>query len=144
MNPNLFIYGTLLQPLATRIGRYLQSHGELLGDAYAPGRLYDLGHYPGLWYDAGSTKRIYGQVYRLSDPEEVLKELDRYEGIDPRRPSQNEYRREEVLATLAGRPLPCWCYLLNHPPDGLPEIFSGNYLDYIAGTGKHRDFLGTV
>lgn len=144
MNQNLFVYGTLLQPLATRIGRYLRANGELLGGAYAPGRLYDLGHYPGLWYEAGSIKRIYGQVYRLKAPEEVLKELDRYEGIGPAHPSQNEYRREEVLVSLNGQPASCWCYILNHPPDGLPEIFCGNYLDYIGKSGRHRDFLGTV
>ena len=144
MNQNLFVYGTLLQPLTTRIGRYLQAHSELLGEAYAPGRLYDLGHYPGLWYDDGSTKRIFGQVFKLTSPEIVLKVLDQYEGIDPFHPSENEYRREEVLATLNGQPVCCWCYILNHPPNGLPEIFCENYLDYMGGREAHEDFLGTV
>ena len=49
-----------------------------------------------------------------------------------------------VLANLNLRPTRCWCYVLNHPPDGLPEIFCGNYLDYISGSGLHRDFLDTV
>lgn len=144
MNPKLFVYGSLLQPLATRVGRYLQANGELLGDAFAPGRLYDLGHYPGLWYDAGSIKQIYGQVVRLKNPEKALKMLDEYEGIDPGNPSRGEYRREEVLASLNGHPVLCWCYLLNRPPDGLPEIFGGNYLDYIEDNGPHRDFLKSV
>lgn len=144
MNTNLFVYGTLLQPLTTRVGQYLRGNSELLGDAFVPGRLHDLGRYPGLWYDAGSPKRIYGQVFRLYSPEQVLKALDHYEGIDPATPSQNEYRREEVLANLNLRPTRCWCYVLNHPPDGLPEIFCGNYLDYLSGSGLHRDFLDTV
>ncbi|MCB9038862.1 MAG: gamma-glutamylcyclotransferase [Lewinellaceae bacterium] len=144
MNPNLFIYGTLLLPLSTQIGRYLQDNGELLGDALAPGRLYDLGQYPALWYDAGSAKRIYGQVFRLSDPDEVFKKLDPYEGIDPTHPSRNEYRREEVLVSLNRQPVSCWSYILNHPPDGLAEIFCGNYLDYVEGNEGHQGFLGGV
>ncbi|MCB9289651.1 MAG: gamma-glutamylcyclotransferase [Lewinellaceae bacterium] len=144
MNHHLFIYGTLLHTLSTRIGRYLKANGELRGDAYATGRLYDLGQYPGFWYDPGSTKRVYGQVYHLHNPEEAFRELDRYEGINPAHPCQNEYRREEIPATLNGQPVPCWCYVLNQPPGGLAEICSGNYLDFIEGSGKHRDFLGTV
>lgn len=144
MNQNLFVYGTLLQPLTTQVGSYLRGHSELLGEAYVPGRLYDLGHYPGLWYDIGSTKRIIGQVFRLSTADEVLKELDRYEGIDPTHPSRNEYRREEVLVTLNGQSVYCWCYVLNHPPDGLPEIFCESYLDYLKGREAHQDFLGKV
>ena len=51
---------------------------------------------------------------------------------------------EEVLASLNHQPVSCWCYVLNRPPDGLPEIFCANYLDYIEGNEGHQGFLGRV
>ena len=132
LSAHLFVYGTLLRGLPSPPGRYLRRHSKLLGNAYVNGRLYDLGTYPGLWYDAGSTKRIFGQLLLLDEPEEALPLLDEYEGIDPRHPSHNEYRREEALANWNGHPIPCWCYLLNQMPARKKEILCGNYLEYLG------------
>ena len=61
------------------MARRLRGAGRHLGVARAPGRLYDLGPYPGL---AAARRRgdwVVGDLYELAAPRALLRMLDRYE-----------------------------------------------------------------
>lgn len=113
----------------------LAKHARFIGDATVPGRLFDLGDYPGMIIaDEG---RVLGEVYEF-DPAHwghVITRLDEYEGCSASDPEPHEYRREVVNARLStGETIPTWAYVLNRWPAGLPEIKSGNYLASRART----------
>lgn len=140
----LFVYGTLMQPFDTSMNCYLQRHSRFLGAAEVKGRLYDLGRYPGLRLDGVVGRSICGHVYKLDRPGEVLAILDRYEGYDPSRPEAGEYRRTRINLDWGGQVLLCWVYLYNAEVDDLPEITSGNYLDYVTQNPVHQSFINSI
>src|SRR5262245_63792883 len=75
----LFAYGTLRPGAGHRMAAYLARRGRLLGPARAPGRLYDLGRYPGMTGPRAADEWVRGDVYELDDPAATLAVLDRYE-----------------------------------------------------------------
>ncbi|MEN3974620.1 gamma-glutamylcyclotransferase family protein [Emcibacter sp. SYSU 3D8] len=83
---------------------------DLVGPCRIPGRLHDLGAYPGLTRRPGMTE---GRLYRIRDPR-VLRLLDAFEAYWPRRPKQSEYLRRPVL--LANPALWAWVYVYNRKP----------------------------
>src|SRR5262245_35044135 len=68
----LFVYGTLRPEAEHKMGRYLAGRGWLFGPARAPGRLYDLGRFPGMTEAVGSDEWVRGVVYELEDPAATL------------------------------------------------------------------------
>ena len=69
---HLFVYGTLMSAAKSRLGRgeraRLFREGRSLGAAFARGRLYDLGRYPGMTDPHGPRELVHGEVVRLDDP----------------------------------------------------------------------------
>lgn len=65
----LFVYGTLRH----------QGIGHKIGDTKVPGRLVDVGDFPGYLPPKTPEEFVVGTL--LSVPPEMLKELDRYEGV---------------------------------------------------------------
>ena len=119
----LFAYGTLQPGLApasirTAVGRLVP-----VGGGAVPGRLYDLGAYPGATFDgAGGT--VHGTVLKLpaDDAAAVLAALDAYEGVP------DLYHRRPVTVTLAGGgELSCWAYAYNGDVTAGRPIPSGTY-----------------
>ncbi len=139
----LFVYGTLMQNVPSRMAAFLRERSDFAGTAHARGYLYDLGRYPGLVCDFRAEDWVRGHVYRLPAPEAVMPELDAYEGIDPQRPQSNEYRRDRIPVRLqnTGEELECWAYQYNLPVDGLLRIPSGDYLQYLQQNPKHQRFI---
>jgi gamma-glutamylcyclotransferase (GGCT)/AIG2-like uncharacterized protein YtfP len=81
-----------------------------------PGRLLDLGRYPGLVSGRG---RVRGEVYRLRDPE-LLAAVDREEGYN--------FERRRTVATLAdGRRVRAWIYRYRGPRERAVPIPEGDY-----------------
>ena len=104
----LFVYGTLQlgQPLHHELVR---ARAEFVGWARMPGRLYDLGRYPGAL--AAGDQVIPGELYRLPEPEPALRHLDTVEG--------RQFHRAMVRVMLEhGKPQQAWVYLLKRPPPG--------------------------
>lgn len=130
----LFVYGTLRRDPSHEMFHLLAKHARFLGEATVPGRLFDLGDYPGMIVP-DERGHVLGEVYDV-DPAHwpsVIERLDRYEGCAAGDPEPHEYRREIVLATLASGPqVPVWAYVLNHAPSRVREIVSGDYLSWRA------------
>jgi gamma-glutamylcyclotransferase (GGCT)/AIG2-like uncharacterized protein YtfP len=100
---HLFVYGTLRRGSNNQFARLLSEQQQLLGMARVPGRLYDLGSYPGARRADHSNEWILGEVFRLDDPGKLLAALDDYEG--------SEFERVIVPVHLDdGRSIDCWIY----------------------------------
>ncbi len=134
--PNrLFVYGTLRRDPRHEMFHLLARHGRFVGGATVPGRLFDLGNYPGM-IASDDKRRVVGELYEIDADHwaEVIARLDEYEGCATADPEPHEYRREVVNARLAtGTILPAWAYVLNRWPASFREIDSGDYLSWRAG-----------
>jgi gamma-glutamylcyclotransferase (GGCT)/AIG2-like uncharacterized protein YtfP len=123
----LFVYGTLLKGFRAH-GLLLRFRPRPLGAGHVPGRLYDLGEFPGAGEAAGDEDRIQGELYWLPRAEVAFKVLDSFEGFDPARPASNEFERKETIVTLAGRRrIRAWIYRLAPTQARGRRILSGNY-----------------
>jgi gamma-glutamylcyclotransferase (GGCT)/AIG2-like uncharacterized protein YtfP len=125
----LFIYGTLMPGLRLEA----QMHGaRFLGLAQVPGRLVDLGRYPGLLLGDGVVS---GEVYEVDDAH--LARLDVVEDMVPGDRAASQYWREEV--TVLSGPLQgqtVQTYVYNRPVNGCTPIPHGDYRRYIREVGR--------
>ena len=134
MPHHLFVYGTLLPELAPAGWRGPLSRCVRVGRGSLPGRLYDLGDYPGLVPDPSATGRVTGKVLRLPEPEDVLWVLDGYEAFDPADPAGSLFLRLPQEVDLDDGPrLACWVYVYNRDVGGAPLIPGGDYLSWLHG-----------
>jgi|ERR1044071_201107 gamma-glutamylcyclotransferase (GGCT)/AIG2-like uncharacterized protein YtfP len=135
---HIFVYGTLRRDPRHEMFHLLAKYGRYIGEASVPGRLFDLGEYPGMvWPD--DSKKVLGEVYEI-DPtqwEQIISRLDEYEGCGPSDPDPHEYRRELVSARLStGEMLRAWAYILNRRPAHMREIPSGDYISWREGAAR--------
>ena len=125
----LFIYGTLMPGLRLEA----EMHGaRFMGPAQVPGRLVDVGRFPGLLLGDG---QVTGEVYEVDAAH--LVRLDVVEGLVPGDPEASQYWREEV--TVLSGPLqgqPVQTYVYNRPVDGCTPIAHGDYRRYIREVGR--------
>ena len=119
--PFLFVYGTLQSAFRrNRFARRLAREGILVGPAKIPGRLYGLRRYPGLRPPQTAGEWVYGELYCLPRPAEILGLLDAYEAA--------EYRRVVRMVTLAdSRRVRAWVYLFGKPLARARRIESGRW-----------------
>ncbi|RMF21510.1 MAG: gamma-glutamylcyclotransferase [Bacteroidetes bacterium] len=137
----LFVYGTLMQGITSPIADRFHRESRFLGEGRLPGRLFDLGSYPGATYEPDSPRRVFGHVFQLLTPAPTLAWLDAYEGL----PHPGcEYLRREVPVQTAEGLLPCQAYLLRLPPDDFPEIPSGDYRTFWPSNPRHRRFINSL
>lgn len=124
----LFVYGTLRSDSGHPMNEVLQGFGGRVGRGKVRGVLYDVGRYPGAVKRSGTRAFVRGHVYRLRDSARALKQLDRYEGLDEKKPRSGEFRRSRIVVDLdTGRTVKAWIYLYNRPTAGLARIRSGDY-----------------
>jgi gamma-glutamylcyclotransferase (GGCT)/AIG2-like uncharacterized protein YtfP len=129
MTQLLFIYGTLMPGL--RLEAQMQG-ARFVGAAQVPGRLVDVGRYPGFLTGEGL---VTGEVYEVDDAH--LARLDAVEDMVPGDRAASQYWREEV--TVASGPLlgqPVQTYVYNRPVDGCTPIAHGDYRRYIREVGR--------
>lgn len=130
MSEYLFVYGTLRrgQPLH----RYLTTDKtRLAGEGKIPGRLFDLGEYPGAIPDTKRFSTIRGEVHELFAPDETLEVLDDVEGYDRKRPERSLFERRTARAALDdGRVLTVWVYFYRRPLRQASEIPDGDFARY--------------
>jgi gamma-glutamylcyclotransferase (GGCT)/AIG2-like uncharacterized protein YtfP len=111
MNPNLFVYGTLMSTAGHGMGAKLAREASFVGPASIQGRLYRIAWYPGAVDTPIAAERVYGELYRLADPVASLDWLDAYEGLSGGLHA-SEYRRVERIARpLGGAEVTAWVYL---------------------------------
>jgi gamma-glutamylcyclotransferase (GGCT)/AIG2-like uncharacterized protein YtfP len=125
----LFVYGTLRPGSAHLMAGFLAARARHLGPARAPGRLYDLGPYPGMVGPAADGDWVRGDLYELPQAQATLVALDRYEGYSVGREAECLFARGRTEAALeAGGRFRAWVYLYAGPlPEGR-RIASGDYL----------------
>lgn len=116
----VFVYGTLRRGASKPIEKMFPD-AERVTAGHAPGTLYDLGEYPGIWVNP-SGGWVVGEVYRI--PAKRLAALDEYEEVE-----RGFYTRREVEVRTATGPIRAQIYEYN--PDEFPdarEIPSGDWL----------------
>ena len=126
---HLFIYGTLMPGLRLQA----EMHGaRFVAAAQVPGRLVDVGRFPGLLQGEGL---VTGEVYEVDDAH--LARLDVVEGMVRGDRTASQYWREEV--TVLSGPLqgqPVQTYVYNRPVDACTPIPHGDYRRYIREVGR--------
>jgi gamma-glutamylcyclotransferase (GGCT)/AIG2-like uncharacterized protein YtfP len=106
-----------------------------VGEGRVPGRLCDLGNYPGAILDARSETNVTGEVFALPDGQSILPNLDSYEDFDPADRRTSLFVRERHPVMLSDwRRLECWVYVYNRNPGEAPLVVGGNYSKYKAAT----------
>jgi gamma-glutamylcyclotransferase (GGCT)/AIG2-like uncharacterized protein YtfP len=130
----LFVYGTLMRGFDHPMSRLLSRSADFLGEARCRGRLYRLKHYrikyyPGLVLSDDPADIVFGELYRLRAPEELLRELDAYECCGEGFAQPTEYIRQMLAVTLDGNTAEAWTYIYNWPVADLPRIASGRFLE---------------
>jgi gamma-glutamylcyclotransferase (GGCT)/AIG2-like uncharacterized protein YtfP len=129
INDLLFVYGTLLSA-DNEFAGYLKDNSTFYSQGKLKGRLFDIGEYPGAIISTDKDHEITGSVYRLTSPN-ALKVIDDYEGYGEGRDQPNLYIRKKLpVQTMEGL-VACWVYLYNLSVNGLVEIESGNYHNYL-------------
>ncbi|HVP28013.1 MAG TPA: gamma-glutamylcyclotransferase family protein [Myxococcota bacterium] len=123
---HLFVYGTLRPGLAPAPVARLLDGARSLGAARIPGRLYDLGAYPGARLEGEAGDEIQGEVFWVPDLAARLPALDRYEGFDPAAPERSLFVRTSCEARLAdGSRIACAVYVVAEMPPAARRIASG-------------------
>ena len=134
MNPNLFVYGSLLLRARHPMGERLAREARRIGEACVAGRLYRVSWYPGLVEGTACCERVYGEVYALDDPVRTLLWLDAYEGVAEVGGEGADYVRVERTARLArGGEVRVWVYLYRGDVSGLTSVPGGRWLPAATG-----------
>ena len=128
----LFLYGTLISGHAhPSILVQLKRHCRDLGRAWAQGRLYDLGEYPGMVESGNSSDRVYGRLYEaVSHERHLITRLDRYENYFPSQPNRSEYLRKHVTVINQNTCFEAWTYLYHRSVRNLIRIKNGDYIQH--------------
>ena len=130
ISDRLFVYGTLMRGFDHPMAQLLSRAADFVGDARCRGRLYLVRHYPGLVLSDDPAEVVFGGLYRLRQPEALLREFDMYEACGEGFAEPTEYVRQMLPLTLAGATVSeAWTYIYNWPVTGLPRIASGRFLE---------------
>ncbi|MDB5639621.1 MAG: hypothetical protein JWP51_4529 [Bradyrhizobium sp.] len=129
ISDRLFVYGTLMRGFDHPMAQLLSRSAEYLGDARCRGRLYLVKHYPGLVLSDDPGEVVFGELYRLRQPDALLREFDMYEACGEGFAQPTEYVRQMLAVTRGGDAAEqAWTYIYNWPVTRLPRIESGRFL----------------
>jgi gamma-glutamylcyclotransferase (GGCT)/AIG2-like uncharacterized protein YtfP len=126
----LFVYGTLMRGFDHPMAQLLSRSADFAGEARCQGRLHLVKHYPGLVLSGDPADAVFGELYRLRQPAELLREFDMYEACGEGFAEPTEYIRRMLPVTSGdGAVSEAWTYLYNWPVANLPRIASGRFLE---------------
>jgi gamma-glutamylcyclotransferase (GGCT)/AIG2-like uncharacterized protein YtfP len=126
----LFVYGTLMRGFDHPMAQLLSRSADFIGEARCHGRLYLVKHYPGLVLSEEDSDVVFGELYRLRAPQELLREFDMYEACGEGFAEPTEYVRQVLAVTMDDEAVSeAWTYVYNWPVSHLPRITSGRFLD---------------
>lgn len=123
----LFVYGTLMKGFTNPFAEKLNKLSVFVGNGSFPGLLYQVDWYPGAVYSEKSDFAVFGEIYKMQNPPELLKELDEYEDVFEDESVSLYVRRAIPIKTENQKFLDCWVYLYNQPVADLALIESGNF-----------------
>ncbi|KAA6440304.1 gamma-glutamylcyclotransferase [Dyadobacter flavalbus] len=127
MSEYLFTYGTLMKGFDNPFARILQDASEYDGNGHFPGLLYLVSWYPGAVYLKENPSKVYGEIYRLSEQKELLKQLDEYEDVFENEKDSLYLRKVIPVTRTNGGIIHCWAYLYNQQVHDLPVIPEGDF-----------------
>ena len=131
MDPLVFFYGTLMAGFDRRSKAGVDAGLAFIGRGWIEAALFDLGIYPAAIPAPGG--RVWGEVYRILDPDPVLATLDEIEGYSADSPDRSLYLRRETDVTLEdGTRARAWAYFYNAPLGQARRIASGDYLQHVT------------
>src|SRR3979409_1586187 len=117
----LFVYGTLMRGFDHPRSRLLSRSADFVGEARCRGRLYRIKHYPGLVLSDDPADVVFGELYRLRSPNELLREFDMYEACGEEFAEPTEYIRQMLSVMRDGQIAEqAWTYIYNWPVGNLP------------------------
>ncbi len=136
----LFVYGTLMRGFDHPMAQLLSRSADFIGEARCRGRLYLVKHYPGMVLSEAPADVVSGELYRLKQPEALLREFDMYEACGEGFAEPTEYVRRLLPVELVGGAAgegsiseasasEAWTYLYNWPVAHLPRIASGRFME---------------
>jgi gamma-glutamylcyclotransferase (GGCT)/AIG2-like uncharacterized protein YtfP len=125
----LFVYGTLMRGFDHPMAQLLSRSAEFIGEARCQGRLYRVKHYPGLVLSGETNDVVFGELYRLRAPDELLREFDMYEACGEGFAEPTEYIRRLLPVIVADAASEAWTYIYNWPVAHLPLIASGRFME---------------
>jgi gamma-glutamylcyclotransferase (GGCT)/AIG2-like uncharacterized protein YtfP len=126
----LFVYGTLMRGFDHPMAQLLSRNADFIGEARCGGRLYLIKHYPGLVLSDAADELVFGELFRLSRPDELLREFDMYEACGEGFVAPTEYIRQMLPVMLQdGATIEAWTYVYNWPAAHLPRIASGRFME---------------
>jgi len=129
ISDRLFVYGTLMRGFDHPMAQLLSRSADFVGEACCRGRLYLVKHYPGLVKSDNANDVVFGELFSLRRPEELLREFDMYEACGEGFAEPTEYVRQMLqVARHDGAVSEAWTYLYNWPVAHLPRIASGRFL----------------
>lgn len=129
----LFVYGTLRRDSNNEMYKLLARHAEFYSDAWFCGKLFRVTYYPCAIPSDNPEDKIYGELYKLKDPEFLMEKLDDYEECSDKYPDPREYVREKKLINTAmGNCIEAWIYIYNRPVNDLMQIKSGNFFEDVV------------
>lgn len=128
-----------MRKVGSAMANFLDSNATCLGEAWIRGRLYDVGEYPGLIYLPEAQEKVWGEVFLLDNPVQVLGILDGYEGVFGK--DSDEYRRALLPVISDGQEQPCWVYEWALSYQDCPLIPDGRYENYFPQKESHRRFV---
>jgi gamma-glutamylcyclotransferase (GGCT)/AIG2-like uncharacterized protein YtfP len=130
MQDRLFVYGTLMRGFDHPMAQLLSRAADFVGPARCQGRLYLVKHYPGLVLSDDPEDVVYGELFRLRAPQELLREFDMYEACGEGFAEPTEYIRQMLRVARDDRSSDeAWTYVYNWPVTGLPRIASGRFME---------------
>ena len=134
----LFVYGSLRSGFQQAAYQYLSKYFRLLGEARVKGKLYDMGEYP-VALPTNEERFIIGELYQINNTDEfsyAIGQLDDYEGLFPENEEVPLYKRKAVTVYCNNLQSTSWIYWFNGTVEGLPEIVTGDVLEYLQQKNK--------
>jgi gamma-glutamylcyclotransferase (GGCT)/AIG2-like uncharacterized protein YtfP len=129
ISDRLFVYGTLMRGFDHPMAQLLSRSADFIGAARCRGRLYLIKHYPGLVLSDDPADVVFGELFRLRQPDELLREFDMYEACGEGFAAPTEYIRQMLSVTSDGQAADeAWTYIYNWPVAHLPRIASGRFM----------------
>jgi gamma-glutamylcyclotransferase (GGCT)/AIG2-like uncharacterized protein YtfP len=126
----VFFYGTLMAGFDRRRRAGIDDKLVYSGRGSIQASLFDLGIYPAAV--PAPEGLVWGEVYEMRDPDEVLAALDDIEGYRAEDPDRSLYTRQQADVKLPdGGSVLAWVYFYNAPLGQAPRIPSGDYLEHV-------------
>ncbi len=131
----MVLYGSLMSFFNTQDELGIRDKLKLLGRCELPGRLYNIGAYPGFKSLHENHGSVQAELYQLVDPQVLIK-LDEFEDYIPDDVNASLYLR--TLVSLKQFDIKAWVYIYNRPVLESAYIRSGNWQQHLKDSSKNN------